>query len=551
LSLPCQQLVKVLITLCDSIDSEMARAVKRLALSAEWLELQKLKVNPALYDDPERLFQDNLCVDFLRKADIDTSIDKVGVAVRTFFDCEVENKRTNDRLSRFLPESLLIEGPGENAIYEFIMDVRKEVQFIVGRLPDDLTASFGGGSTFLDKGQLITIPDKLSSKPTLVKGSYDLVAPLFRGTAWDRALRGDFSKEVVFVKGNRFATVPKDASKHRGIGVEPSLNISYQLAVGKILKRKLLKVGIDLKHGQQVHRDRALAASVTGIDATIDLSNASDTLSVNLVKLLLPEEWYELLTSLRCPYTLIEGKWVKLEKFSSMGNGFTFELESLIFSAITRVMARKHSGLVDRVLVYGDDIICSVIDAPHVLKALAYFGFTPNVNKTFVDGDFRESCGGDFFKGMPVRAHFVKELPNEPQHWIALANGLRRLAYSDSRTHGRWHYLRDAWRACVACIPSAIRRLTGPSTLGDVVLHVDEFHSETRRLKDGSEARLVRAYVPIPKVLPWHHWRESVQLAAALKGIPSAGVTPRGGITGYKVKWVPLWGLADPWFLSS
>ncbi len=543
--IPCQQLVKVLTTLCGEVNSPLALEVSRLANGGQWLQLQKLKVNPALYTDSETLFKDNLVVDFLRKADIDTSVDKVGAASSIFFSCEATNKMTNDRLSRFLDESLLIEDSSENAIYEFILDVRKEVEFILGRLPNDLTPSFGGGSTYDDKGQLITVPDKMSSRPTLTGNSVDLVVPLFRGSAWDRALPSDISSAMKIVRGNRFSTVPKDASKHRGIGVEPSLNISYQLAVGKILKRKLMKIGIDLKHGQSTHRDRALAASVTGLDATIDLSNASDNICYRLVKLLLPQEWYELLDSLRSPMTKVKGKWVKLEKFSSMGNGYTFELESLIFSALVRGAVRRGSGKTHRVFVYGDDIICPVEDSVAVLGVLKFFGFTPNNNKTFLDGLFRESCGGDFFYGMPVRAHFIENLPYEPQHWITLANGIRRLAFADSRCHHRWQYLRSAWRLCISALPSHIRRLTGPSYLGDVVIHSELYTSVQRVLKDHSTCTLVRGYVPVPVVLKWHHWKPAVQLASALKSFPSTGVTPRGAVTGYRVGWIPLYGVSS------
>ena len=143
------------------------------------------------------------------------------------------------------------------------------------------------------------------------------------------------------------------------------------------------------------------------------------------MKLFLPEDWFEVLDALRSPMTHVRddvvGKeaWVRLEKFSSMGNGFTFELETLLFAAITEVTcdnadARLGSGI----WVYGDDIIYPSVHASAVASALRWCGFIPNKTKSFSTGPFRESCGGDYFLARNVRSYYIKDNPHEPSDWI-------------------------------------------------------------------------------------------------------------------------------------
>lgn len=539
-----QQLFRVIEALCDDIATPRANLVKGLVQRGEWTELQQLRCRPDDYSTPEDYFKDAVVTDLLRKTDLPSKVDKRKVATDVFYRCEAKCKHTNDRLLRFLPENLLIETPEDNAFLVFLQELRKEVRHIVGRLPHDLSPAFGPGATFGDKGLLVTIPDKMSSRPTITPGA-SWLKDLWRDTAWCKALMSDrpWLSEPEVVRGNRFTTVPKDAEKHRGICIEPSLNISYQLPVGRVLKKRLLEnVGIDLHTGQDLHRRLARDASVLGHLATADQSNASDTVSYVAVKLLFPADWFALLDGLRSAFTLIDGRWVRLEKFSSMGNGFTFELETVIFLAIARVVTRRRGSDVSSCYCYGDDLIVPSEVADDLAAALSLLGFEPNLKKTFKSGPFRESCGGDFFEGTPVRAYFLSELPNEPQDWIGLANGIRRMAFGDNCPRSRWHFLHRAWRRCLDALPSNIRRLRGPTHLGDVVIHDDNWALE--RLRDGPDRFLgVKAYCPIPVILQWNNWTPAVQFASALKSVPSDGVTPRGGVAGFRIKSLPVIGV--------
>jgi hypothetical protein len=543
--------LRVLVAACDEIGTPRALAIKLLAQHGEWAQLSQLRCETFRYADSESYFYDAVVTDLLRKCDLPSGVDKKGAAVATFWACERQNYDTNERLTRYLPEFRSPADATEEAVSRFIAAWRKEVKSIVGNLPDHLTPRFSGGATYADVGQLITVPDKMTSKPTVYSGAR-LLLPFWEETAWARAC-GARRIRPSDVRGNLFFTVPKDGKTFRGCCKEASINITLQLDVGRALKSRLKRVGVDLKQGQSTHRDLARAASLDESLATIDMSNASDTLCRILPKLVLPAQWYELLDSLRATHTEIGGKWVRLEKFSSMGNGFTFELETLVFLTLARTICRLSGADPEKVSCYGDDLIVPGGVFRDVIAGLRMFGFTPNERKTFGEGPFRESCGGDFWRGVPVRAHYVESLPNEPQHWISLANGLRRICAGPHR-FSRWRKLRKAWWRSLDPIPSDIRRCRGPQHLGDIVIHdVRRRWSLAQRpsrdvanlteLKNGQhdptwDLQYVKAYVPLPKVLPWHHWTAPVQLASCTLGLPSVGITPRGGVSGYRIKTV-------------
>jgi hypothetical protein len=346
-----------------------------------------------------------------------------------------------------------------------------------------------------------------------------------------------------FVPGNRYSTAPKNARTHRSIAVEPSINVFFQLALGKQLRRRLKRTtGWDLDHAQDRHRQVACESSVTGEFATLDLSNASDTVSRSLVELLLPHSWFDQLNDLRSPKTYFQGKWVVLEKFSSMGNGFTFELETIIFAAIACAVSREMGGIGKLgcdVFVFGDDIIVKNDFARPLKSVLGFFGFTLNEEKSFMgEEQFRESCGGDYFAGKPVRPYFLKELPNEPQDNVVFANGLsaltERLALCGVDLDRR------AWFSILDSIPTRVRICRGPKELGDLVIH-DQVSNWTTRTRNS--IRYIKALRPHRyRVVSFGHFEPSVVLACATYGTGNrrGGVIPRNGLLGYKVGWVPF-----------
>ena len=554
------QVFRVVSRLAVDIGSPRALAVKMLIDAEEWAELQRLKCKPSDYFDSETYWKDCLITDILRKCDLPSGIDKEAVAIETFFSCERQCAATNARLSRFLDQHLLIETPEEARLLEFIRAWRKEVNDVLGNLPDGLTPRFSGGATVSDPRIKSTIPDKMSSTPTWYAGM-QWIKPLWEETSWARCLWSSRPYCAVprVVRGNRFFTVAKDGLTNRGCATEASIAVAYQLAAGSVMKSRMKRIGLDLQgasDGKTIplqirHRRLAQKGSLDGSIATLDQSNASNTVSRVLVQLILRSDWYELLDSLRAQFCEVQKRWYRLEMFSSMGNGFTFELETLLFATLARTIVRQEKGNPNLVSCYGDDLIVPAANYKSVVAALSYFGFTPNLKKTFAEGPFRESCGGDYFDGVPVRAHFIKELPDEPQQWIALANGLRRVAQADDGNVSRWNIVRRSWLLCLDCIPGNIRRCRGPISFGDLVIHDKQEYWSVRKPKASSrnqwhstwDVREILTYSPIPIVLDWTHWVADVQLASCTLGVPSEGITPRDGVSGYRLKWLTLDGL--------
>jgi hypothetical protein len=204
----------------------------------------------------------------------------------------------------------------------------------------------------------------------------------------------------------------------------------FQKGIGDYFRYRLKRVGINL-NDQSRNQQLARAGSISGNLATLDLSSASDSISSELIFQLLPPLWFTLLSAARSPVTLIDGVAHENEMFSSMGNGFTFELESLVFYAIARATA-FYRGISGVISVYGDDIICPTEIAEDLVFVLSFLGFETNVKKSFWTGDFRESCGGHYVDGRDVTPFYVKAPIVRLIDLIHLANSIRKWAELES-----------------------------------------------------------------------------------------------------------------------
>lgn len=192
---------------------------------------------------------------------------------------------------------------------------------------------------------------------------------------------------VIINHGGRFSSVPKNNDVRRPIIIENIGNMILQKQVGDHLRSELLRVhSVDLDSLQEKHRKLIARDDV----ATIDLKNASDSISLALVKWFLPKSLFKLIEESRSSYVLgPDGAYHEVRKVSSMGNGYTFELMTWILTSVVRVLDPDGS-------VYGDDIIIKKEFAPRLLTLLNEMGFVVNVDKTFITGPFRESCGGNY-----------------------------------------------------------------------------------------------------------------------------------------------------------
>lgn len=556
---------RILLAYCAGGESPVLQKVQLLLTNQDWDGLASLKLDPGSYVDAGAYFRDATAVALLRKyPGLPTSFDRKANALRKWREGEDACFKTNLRLGPYLhrSDSNVLTGLTDPRIDEFITDVRNIVQECIGTDPGQFErrARFGPGATQSLKAKESSLPEKVIGKPSLTSRACMFVAD-FLDTRWGKKA-AELHGELSYVRGNRYSTAPKDATIHRSIAMEPDLNVFYQLAVDETIKTRLAQKGSDrgwswdLREAQEIHKAIALRSSVSAEFATADLVNASDTVAYNLVRLLLPRAWFRVLEALRSPCTEIEERFFVLEKFSSMGNGFTFTLETVLFAAIAMAVTRRHGfegKLGKDVFVFGDDIIVRDELYEPLVSCLAWFGFEVNTTKSFHGTTpFRESCGGDYLRGEDVRPFYLKEEVNGPQDWFSLANGLYRNLKKAEQLQLDLTSFRRAYFRCLDNIPTALRALRGPEAFGDLVLREDD--CSKWHVKVEHSIRYVRALIPKTPSIRAALFEDDVVLTCLLLGahpkyrrrVSEDGeydelwaFPVRGAPPGYKVKWLP------------
>lgn len=428
-------------------------------------------------------------VNLLRKYPFDLGIDREEVAFQKWTDAEEQCRLTN-QIFQLISE----DGCGgiedsvfsalHPSVYPVLRRAKRKISLWLGRFdPREWIQScrFGDGASTSCRGAELSVGDKLAS--TLeYQGNGNILGALLR--CFPRWQESHPSRGAVYCPGSLVTTVPKDALQDRVINIEPTLSGFAQLGLGNMLRVRLRRVGCNL-NDQTINQRLALRAVASAL-STVDLSSASDTVSRALVRWLMPPDWLFALESCRSSVSLLKGRRVELEKFSSMGNGYTFELESLVFLALLRASADEAGvrlRMQENCHVYGDDIICPTAVFPVLFQALHFCGFTLNSRKTFVGGPFRESCGCDVYKGVPVTPLYIKDRTEDALDVVLLANRVYHYAAGDvgvdsagcdgSRTPAddvltfadrRWL---PAFKGVVSSLPPSLRKvLVGPWTPG-------------------------------------------------------------------------------------
>jgi hypothetical protein len=274
--------------------------------------------------------------------------------------------------------------------------------------------------------------------------------------SWSEAERFRFTKchGPVLVEGNRLSLVPKNIDISRTICTEPTLNMWYQLGLGNILRERLKSFfGIDLRYTPDINRSMARLGSMDPEGprsfSTIDLESASDSISLTLVDELFPQWFSSILKYLRSPISrLPDGSALTLNMVSTMGNGFTFPLQTLIFSAVVSAVYKQLGISKSRVdsdepqwSVFGDDIIVRSDAFDLVSQILELLGFKVNAEKSFNKGPFRESCGCDYFLGHMVRGVYLKHLDTAQDTYVAFNKLVRWSARTGIPLSSSLHYL--------------------------------------------------------------------------------------------------------------
>jgi hypothetical protein len=350
------------------------------------------------------------------------SDDKVKNSWERFHEAEALCKETNYHIPRTMKYD------------PFWMGVRARLRMVLGSFCWDLAAKrfgFGPGATTRLTRKHAAACYKYSGIPESTLGNVTAGSCAIRmSPLWTRNVLesgGSLDNLVKVVPGNHVIFVPKNYKTDRSIAKEPDMNIYIQKGIGQLIRARLKSVGIDLRT-QERNQEAALIGSLTGELATIDLSMASDTLAFELVSYLLPNDWWYALEQCRSPVGVLpSGEQLRYQKFSSMGNGYTFELETLIFWAIAQqVLSPLIRNRDRRVLVYGDDIVFPTAETPVLLRRLKEAGFRPNPKKTWYTGPYRESCGKHYFLGTDITPFYVRKPVDRLHRLFLVHNNLSR-----------------------------------------------------------------------------------------------------------------------------
>lgn len=347
---------------------------------------------------------------FQKRKDLDIGIDVESAAWEKFIDAESLCRETNEIFRKRYQGGFYFPLDVESILFK----AQRKISAILGDLPSlaDLRLRFGPGATTTVKKKEASIRRKLAQMFTCSEDAVESITDLLQELPLWVGLSDSSEESVtvpVQVHPGRIAFVPKNCKVKRTVLIEPMLNQLVQLGIGEIIAERLAKFGVDLKD-QTKNQRLALEGSLTDALATLDLSSASDTIATLLVGDLLPLDWYEFLGQWRTSRAT-KGKVddvMRLEKFSSMGNGFTFPLESLIFYALADACCETRWEH-EKCNVYGDDIVIPSKHAPLLTKVLHCCGFSVNKEKSFVQGPFRESCGKDYLSGIDVRPSYLKD----------------------------------------------------------------------------------------------------------------------------------------------
>jgi hypothetical protein len=342
-----------------------------------------------------------------------------GAAAVSFVEAEQQCSRTNCEIAQYISGSKKLDY-NTNVIID---RVRRYINSVLGFYPDfehnllDYVKITSGATA--SRKRSASIPQlKLKGVVYATRAAMPYLSMLFRETGFNNF-------RILPTHSNRITLVAKSWKTHRTIACEPEGNLPLQLAFDKWTKKRLLKYGIDLSN-QLKNQNLAKQSSVSNEMATLDFKAASDTIAYNVVAWLFPNDWFEFLCSVRSPgYRGVFGEG-QYHKFSSMGNGTTFTIETLIFAAVCHALNSENYS------VYGDDVLIESYLVPEFLRITKLLGFTINVEKSFTSGPFRESCGGDFYNGINVTPVYIRTIDFRKSVLSHIVNTVGRLTYPGS-----------------------------------------------------------------------------------------------------------------------
>jgi len=332
----------------------------------------------------------------------------------------------------------------------FLRFARRIISDVLGPLDDQIVLGSYSGGASTSRRRLVSSPaNKFTGQADTTVAASVFVDIIYREAPLLRQFGVfDYLNDV---EGSVLFTVPKKTDIDRCACKEPDVNMYLQKGVGSHIRKRLRRFGLNL-NDQSINRGLAAKGASDNSLATLDLSSASDTITIGCVEALLPTEWFLYLDDIRSHNVKVDGVYHRMEMFSSMGNGFTFELESLLFWALARTTL-YFEGVSGIVSVYGDDIICPSEGADMVSWVLTEFGFSVNPEKSFITGPFRESCGGHYHLHEDVTPFYLKRKATHLTDVIRVANQLRQWAMADPARRYLLPSTYDMWTKLASFVP--------------------------------------------------------------------------------------------------
>lgn len=266
----------------------------------------------------------------------------------------------------------------------------------------------------------------------------------------------------------RVILVPKDSRGPRLISCEPVDFQWIQQGISRAIVKHVEAHPLTRNNvhftDQEPNRCAARYGSISGKYSTLDLNEASDRVSLDLVSLLFPPHIFARLEACRSSSTVLpSGKKLELKKFAPMGSSLCFPVLALVTWAILTAGA-PDADTREGILVYGDDVIVPTAYAANAIEHLESFGLKVNRDKSCTKGSFRESCGMDAFKGIcvtPVRLRTVwssEPSPDVYTSWIAYAN-----SFYDRRYYALYDLVVENLHHIYGAIPDEDMHLACPS----------------------------------------------------------------------------------------
>lgn len=435
--------------------------------SGKYIEIVSASIDPMDYSNADSFSRDYLCVELMSKfPHWDLGIDRSAVALSKFLETE---QRLSSLDLAWNPGLAFLNKRATMRSIEMI--ARRKIAKILGEFSWDEAHSlfaFGPGASTSQPRRQGDASFKFGAiRPHLSYNAEILASALARAhPSWQ------FSADVV--AGSRLVTVPKNAKTDRAICIEPDLNMYFQKGIGGMIRKRLRRWGLLTPQAQQINAKLAQIGSANGRLATVDLSNASDSLHMDVVRMLLPSDWCDAIEQTRSPHVVLpSGEVHLLRKVSSMGNGFTFELETLVFYSLCLAVIESFATTESdrQCTVFGDDIIIASELVEPLRTVLSYFGFEMNSKKTYAVGKFRESCGKHYFAGTDVTPFYIRDKVDSVHRLYWAANTVRR--YSRLPVWGLDSRYQPVYDMLVSCIPEQFRKYKIPDGYGDGGLVVD------------------------------------------------------------------------------